>query len=902
MKVDIKDKILADAPLGYALHQIIKDNSGIPCDFITLDINTQTEAIMGRTASEIIGNEATSFLPGLNHNSFDLIQTFANVAYQKQKVELTRYSNSLHKWLRIIAYSPEKGYFVTLLEDVTSHKEVEKQYFEMRQVVKRQENIIDIYNINISDRNEFLAYALRVAQKMMESQYGYIFLYDEENRVLIPNTWAEGALLDPDLNRQKEIDPFGNSCILGEVIRRRKPVIVNDPHLCNPKGPMRHHVRIENYMSIPVFFNDKIVATVGLAGKKDDYTDFDANELTLLMQSAWFIKETKAQIEKNEKERKKYDQILNKMPVLFCELDADGKFIYVNKTYCDYYGLDKGDFTGKHFLEFVSEEEQEAVNKYFLSLTREKPSVQYIRQIKRGNETRWMEWQDAAVFNGEGKRITCYSMGWDVTDGKLLEMKEREELAQFRSAIDHHGAIIFFIDPESWEILYANEAAERFYGYRKDELLKMNLKDINMLGLKKLKMLQKRAVHTGQQFYTFPHRLKNGEIRMVDVFSSLIDYGRKKVFFAIIFDVTEKENAMAEIKHLAYYDALTGVYNRRYFEETFARIDRQENRPLAIIMGDINGMKMVNDNFGHKAGDALIKEAAQLIKDYIPKDSVLARVGGDEFVVLIPKATEKEIEQTTDILENELEKDIVINHNDNLNLYLSMSFGYALQGKTGECMDALIKKSESYVYKRKYYNQRSMRSHMIQAMMSTLFGKSEREQKHSERVGSYCEAIAKALFWESVRINEIKVAGDLHDIGKISIDEHILNKEGKLNDVEWKIMKQHPKKSAMILGEIEEYKDIVSIVGAHHERIDGTGYPNGLKGNEIPIEARIISVADAFDAMTAYRTYRDPKSEEDAITELYRCAGTQFDPHIVDVFVHKVLLKDLNEEKEVFPS
>jgi HD-GYP domain-containing protein (c-di-GMP phosphodiesterase class II) len=141
-------------------------------------------------------------------------------------------------------------------------------------------------------------------------------------------------------------------------------------------------------------------------------------------------------------------------------------------------------------------------------------------------------------------------------------------------------------------------------------------------------------------------------------------------------------------------------------------------------------------------------------------------------------------------------------------------------------------------------------------------------------------------------INKISVAGSLHDIGKIGISETILNKEGKLDNIEWGIMKLHPVKSAEILETTEEYKDIAEVVAAHHERWDGTGYPNGLRGEGIPKMARIIAVADAYDAMVEIRSYRAPVSKEDAIAELVKCSGTQFDPHIVDVFVNQVLMKN----------
>ena len=745
----IKDEIFKEMPLGYAFHQFLKDENGVPYDYIFLEVNTQIESFISLCASEIIGRKATEVLPWLIEDDFDWIQAYAKVAYEDDKLKFTRFSKPLNKWFRVIAYSPEEGYFVTLVEDISYEKLKEKS----------------------------------------------------------------------------------------------------------------------------------------------DCTDFDSDELTLLMQSAWFIKESNNQIKKIEEERQKLNQILNQLPVLFCEFDIESKLNYVNKCYGDYFGLDSQALIGKYFLDFILEEEKDSVRKRYTGLTPENPVIQYTHQVKKDKEIRWMEWQDLAIFNDERQLLTYYSIGMDITDRKLLETKVNEELTQLKAALENHRAIMFFIEPENGEIIYANSEATNYYGYSKEELLKMSIQEINMLGKDKVRDLRNMAAKASQQFFTVPHRLKNGEIRMVDVFSSLIDYDRKKVLFSIIFDVTDKENAMKEIKSLAYHDHLTGVYNRRYFEEIYTKLNKAGKQPLAIILGDINGLKMVNDSYGHTIGDKLIIEAAKHIHQFFPEDAILARIGGDEFVVLITEATEEDVAQITDLLEEDLEKYICIGDNGNSNLYLSVSFGYGIQNKDRQSMDDLIKQAERQVYRRKYYNDRSMRSHMIRAMMSTLFQKSEREKKHSERVGAYCEAIARALNWDLERINKNKVAGNLHDISKIGIDGSILNKPGELNDEEWEIMRQHPNKSAKILEEIEEYQDIAEIVAAHHEKWDGTGYPKGLKGDEIPAEARIIAVADAYDAMTHYRTYRKLVSKEAAIAELYRCAGIQFDPAIVDVFV-EVLMKE----------
>jgi len=216
---------------------------------------------------------------------------------------------------------------------------------------------------------------------------------------------------------------------------------------------------------------------------------------------------------------------------------------------------------------------------------------------------------------------------------------------------------------------------------------------------------------------------------------------------------------------------------------------------------------------------------------------------------------------------------------------LTISFGYGIQRKKEDTKDTLIKEAEAFMYNRKYYSSKSTRSNAVKVIMETLFAKSEREKQHSDRVGRISEAIAKRMNLDQRTIDKVRVAGFLHDIGKIGIDEQILNKIGILNRSEWEVMKLHPAKGAGILENTVEFQDIADVVLSHHERYDGSGYPSGLKGDDILLAARIIMVADAYDAMTNDRSYRNKIGHEAAIEELKRCAETHFDPDIVSAFV-----------------
>lgn len=892
MTMEINERIIKGLPIGYALHEFVFDNKGNPCDYIYVDINNKFEEYMGVNREDIIGKRVTDILPDIREDKFDWIETYAKVAFEKVELNFTNYSLPLNKWFKVLAYSPEEGYFVTIVEDVTDEVSIKNQYLEAKKVIEGQNAIIRTFHNDFLDINDFFEYVLNKALEIFESKYGYIFIYDEDKGEFTLQTFTHGVMKDCTMNDKPIKYILEDTGLWGEVVRQRKAIVINDYNKDNPakKGYPDGHVKIDRLLAIPVFYNKKIVATVGLANKETNYTDIDVNQLTILIHSAWIINEAKLQARVNKEERDRFDKIINQLPIIFSEVDTNGRIRYINEGFKDHFTERDKEYENKCILNLLPENERKPIKREYLSLSPDKPISDYIQHVE--GKDKWIQWKQIANFDDNNQLSSYYSLGMDITDRKQLEVKKLQELEQIKGTLESNRAVIMFLEVEDGNIIYANKAASSFYGYTNDELLNMNISDINMLDNDKLKDIRSSLKVKENNFYVVPHKLKNGEIRMVDGYGSLVDYENRKVIFLIIFDVTEKENAMKEIKTLAYNDHLTGLYNRRYLEEAFAKMNKAENFPIALILGDINGLKMVNDNYGMAIGDQLIIESVKLMRGIIPKECIMARIGGDEFMFIIPKADEIMINQLTDVLEKGLEKTVHIGDNKEAEVFLSISFGYSIQNKYEKNMEFLIRESEFHLKKKKSYNERSTHSQMIVGIMSTLFQKSEREQKHSVRVGNFCEEIAKALDFDYEKTLKLKVAGNFHDIGKIGIDESILNKPGKLNDEEWETMKLHPLKSANILDNIREYKDIAEIVAYHHERIDGKGYPSGLKDKEIPLESRIIAVADAYDAMTEQRAYREPMTKKEAIEELYRCSGTQFDYDIVDAFVKNVLLKN----------
>jgi len=355
------------------------------------------------------------------------------------------------------------------------------------------------------------------------------------------------------------------------------------------------------------------------------------------------------------------------------------------------------------------------------------------------------------------------------------------------------------------------------------------------------------------------------------------------------FDIMKEKIKEREgrIQALSYHDQLTGLYNRRFYEEQLRRLDQEENLPLTIVMADVNGLKLVNDSFGHSVGDALLKKVGQVIKKGCRDKDIVARLSGDEFVILLPKT---DIYETEKIVKNI--KELTLKEKIGA-IDLSVSFGYETKNNKEEIIQEVFKKAEDFMYKKKLFESPSMRGKTINAIIHTLHEKNKREEQHSHRVSELCEGMGKALGLQESEIQELKTVGLLHDIGKIAINENILNKPGKLTQEEFEEIRRHPEIGYRILSTVNDLSEMAEYVLAHHERWDGKGYPKGLKAYEIPIQARIITVVDTYDAMTSERSYRNALTEEAAIEELKKNAGVQFDEELVKIFIEIVLQKPL---------
>jgi len=347
------------------------------------------------------------------------------------------------------------------------------------------------------------------------------------------------------------------------------------------------------------------------------------------------------------------------------------------------------------------------------------------------------------------------------------------------------------------------------------------------------------------------------------------------------WDITARKKSEEEIKYLGFHDKLTGLYNRAFLEEEIERVDTVRQLPISIIMGDLNNLKLINDTYGHETGDQLIKRAAEMINNSCRKEDIIARWGGDEFVVLLPQTT---VEKSEDIIRR-INDQIATEEGE---LAVSISLGTAAKTAKDEDLMAVLSKAEDRMYKNKIASRKSARSSVLSAFLTSLKEKSSETEEHVQRMSKMAKRFGEKVGLSNSEQDRLYLLTQMHDIGKIAVSEEILNKPAKLSQEEWEIIKKHTETGFRITSNIEDFANISAEILHHHERWDGSGYPEGIGGQDIPLLSRMLTIIDSYDVMISGRPYKKAVTEAEAAAELKSCAGSQFDPELVERFIESL--------------
>jgi diguanylate cyclase (GGDEF)-like protein/PAS domain S-box-containing protein len=721
-----------------------------------LFVNRAVEEFYGKKSNEIIGQDdyalsEAAFAEQRRQTDCAVLERLSLVGAE------IRWQDKIFKATKFPVKLLDGEYGVgAYIKDVTAEEQTKRT---IEKSLQRNAILVNVLNKSYSSTQEQLDDVLNETLHLTESEFGYIYLYDEQKKEFSLNSWSKTVMPACSVMEKQTVYQLEKTGIWGEVVRQGEPIIVNDFTQPNPlkKGYPAGHVPITKFMSIPVIIDQKIVAVVGLANKKEDYDENDLNQVTALMQGAWHAKERREILVTLAMEREKYLLTLLSIGDGVMVVDKNGRIEMLNAVAERITEWTTAEARGRHYKEvFVLSHQQQGI-----------AITDPIAAVFATNEVQQL---------GNNAVLTAKSGTKYFIEDSAAPIKD-----------EHHN---------TWGVVL------------------------------------------------------------------------------VFRDVTEKKAQRQKIEYLSFHDALTGLYNRRYFEEELIRADRKNNLPLSIIMADVNGLKLANDIFGHTYGDLLLQKVAKTLRQACRSNDIIARWGGDEFIILLPKTTLAEAEKISLRIKNQLAQEEV------RGIKGSMSMGCAAKNNVSEKLIEVLELAEDQMYTEKTLSRTSTNTTLLENIMQALYGQIPQEEAHARRVSKLSEEIGREMGLAAEELKRLSEAAFYHDIGKISLSEILLSKN-ELQEQEWNELKQHPVVGYRILSAFDDTIDLAQYVLAHHEKLDGSGYPKGLKGREIPKLARIIAVAESYDAMTHDLAYRPARGKSYAIKELQNSAGTQFDPLVV---------------------
>ncbi|SFH67670.1 PAS domain S-box-containing protein/diguanylate cyclase (GGDEF) domain-containing protein [Tindallia magadiensis] len=583
-------------------------------------------------------------------------------------------------------------------------------------------------------------------------------------------------------------------------------------------------------------------------------------------------------------------KIINTIPMRIFWKDKDLKYLGCNSHFAKDSGWGSPEaLIGKNDYDMSWKSLAEDYRKDDLDvMIQEEEKINYIEKvINADGERRFVRTSKIPLYDQNNEVFGMLGAFEDITDTLNLEEALKESEQRYEELASISKAVVFELD-RNGIYTYVSPSVEPILGYKPAELIgKYYFYDITSPENRQSLMdYGKKILKEGSRVSDYEHKLQRKDQREVWVttngFCLLDKNGRTKSFRGMDIDITHIKTAEEKIRYLSFHDQLTGLYNRHFFEAEIQRLDTYRNWPLTIMMVDANGLKLINDAFGHQAGDELLIKMAEALKESIRSDDIISRIGGDEYVLLLPGTCEEEAEKMVERIQQNTDRKKI------KNLPLSFSYGYYTKWSEKLTVEDTLKLAETKMYKQKNDAKRSLRKKMIQRILEELFHTVPEEKCHGEKVAALCFEIGKVLGFEKRKLEKLRLAGYYHDIGKIAIDPAILQNGFRLTMDQREEIQRHAEAGYVILSSSSDYLNISEDVLQHHEQYNGNGYPAGLSGDQINLNAQIISIANYYDSMSRNRPHRDALSQEVVLEQIQQQRGKRFNPRLVDAFMKAI--------------
>lgn len=775
-------------------------------------------------------------------------------------------------------------------ELIAIEEELRQQFdeiFKFSEKIKTQNGILSTIQetlvglINQHDINILLSEIIRSATVLAGTAHGFICLVDRERE--IGELKVGLGLFQDQVGLFKMKLDAGQ---IGQVLQTGQISLIENYTTWQHRLNSPHLTNVESMIQVPLKSNQAVIGTLGLAYTVPNH-HFNTNDCELLERFATIaciifnnaqlhtqLKQDLAELKQKEETIRAIFNATNDAIVVHNANSAE--VVNCNRKAEELFGITLEEAQ----LMNIEKLDASYCNSKLVEAIRSAPvdSSQLIEWSGTNKQGKclYLETNHCKVTIGGTQCVLAVTR--DISKRKKaddeLTRVQNQKLALLKAIpdlmllFDDQGVLLDYNQPANFEL---SIPAEKFMGNNISHVFSAAFTQ-NALG-----HIQKTILTGEIQLFEY-QLLQNNQIHYFE--ARFVKSGATEVL-AIVRDITYKKQMEQQLEYLSLHDALTEVYNRTYFEEELRKIRSQNEKNTGIIVCDVDGLKLINDTLGHHAGDELLKVVTKILQSCATSPDIVSRIGGDEFAIIVFEPNREKMAR----LSTTIKESVEFYNKEHLQLPLSLSIGWAVDWTACTNIDELFKEADSNMYREKMHHNLSTRSAIVQAMMQALEARDFITEGHGDRLQTLVANLARKLQLSDPMIADLKLLAKFHDIGKVGIPDNILFKPSRLTDDEVIIMRRHCDIGFRIAKSAPDLAPIAEWILKHQEWWNGQGYPLGLSGEEIPLACRILSLADAFDAMTNDRPYREAMQYQESINEIRKFSGIQFDPALTEPFI-----------------